>query len=443
MAEETFKESRLTFREVQEWRRDRKTDSDQEWSRPVQDRVYHNWAQGVKNPRWREQIARGQNATTPFLAYSHKIRRQDQYHTVMTCYPSSSAPSHAPLKEEMWGTQFFTNPSGIEAAVAAIDLGEANTTALMRLNEDIRDKHAAFKGSTSVAELADTIRMLRNPAKALHTGVRTYLESIRLNTKRWARGGREALLDAITGTWLEYAFGWTPLIGEISEIRDVFSSQYKQGLHERSWAHGIGEGHVVILRNDPFWSNYYTLPGAPKVSKRQRGYAKVKYTANLGYTTHGSPAKNLGFTPREWMPALWEVIPWSFVVDYFTNIGDIISAVSYVDSDINFVNKTTVQVLIEDFPFTGHFRSRNKFSYETKKPTVTGSPGAFELESKRVYRSEYLGSLVPPLRFSMPGSSRKWLNLTMLAFANHRALKGIRKSVNNRLDIGRRDYFRF
>lgn len=436
MAEETFKESRQTLREVQEWRRDRKSSSDQSWSRSPQDRTFHNWALGEKNPKWRTQVILGQNATTPFEGYSYNVKKYQEYHTYVTCYPKPSAPSYAPLSEEMWGTQFFTHPSSWEGMIAGIDLGEANSLALSRLVEDIRDKHAAFKGSTSVAELAETIRMLRNPAKALRKGVGNYLEGIRVNAKRWSRQGPEKLLDAITGSYLEYAYGWTPLIAEISEIRDVFSSQYKKGLHERVWAYGIGETNALVSISSPaYWSNYYTTTGAPKVQKRQRSYAKVIYTSNLGYTTHGSKAKNLGFTPKEWLPALWEVIPYSFVVDYFSNIGEIISAVAYVNSDIRFTNKTTVQVLIEDYPFTGHFRSRDAFTYETKAPTVQGEPGAFEIEGKRVYRSEYLGSLVPPLRFSMPGSGRKWLNLAMLGFANHRALKSVRESLNNRLGI--------
>jgi hypothetical protein len=33
-----------------------------------------------------------------------------------------------------------------------------------------------------------------------------------------------------------------------------------------------------------------------------------------------------GFTPSEFVPTAWELLPYSFLVDYFTNIGDILSS---------------------------------------------------------------------------------------------------------------------
>jgi len=426
MAEATFKESHTVFREVQNWHAERVGMSDLDWSRTPQDRSFHNWAEGQKNPKWRSQIILGQNATTPFLAYEHKILKNEPYSTFTTYYPTASAPSSYYTSSRQDGTQFFLDPSAVEGEVAGVDLGEANSIALGQLVEDIRDKHASFKGSTSLAELSKTIALLRNPAKALRKGVGGYLEHIRLNGRKWRRSGRKAASRALAETWLEYAFGWTPLLLEVKDAKKAIASGYKQGLHERVWAVGVGETNGLLSKTNPYWSNYYSTLGAPKVARRTRYYAKVVYSSNLGYSTTGPIVQDLGFTPREWAPALWEVVPWSFLVDYFVNIDEIITGLSYIDSGVSFTNKTTVQIVIEDYPFSGKFRGRNKLTYESANPTTTGNSGSFARQSKRVNRSEYLGSLVPPPRFSLPGFGRKWLNMSALAVANKNALRALR-----------------
>jgi hypothetical protein len=50
-----------------------------------------------------------------------------------------------------------------------------------------------------------------------------------------------------------------------------------------------------------------------------------------------------GFTPSELVPTAWELLPWSFLVDYFVNVGDVLSSAVTASSNVNFVNKTVIQ----------------------------------------------------------------------------------------------------
>ena len=425
MAEVTSKESTLTHTEVTNYSSFRKNGSVLVYDYPVQYEPYRNWTEGVKNPHFRTQVILGQNATTPFEGYSYQIE-EDPYWSEATCHLGPSASGLKFKKHTSFGHHEFPNANAIEAEIASIPLGEANTVALGRLVEDIRDKHASFKGSTTLAELTKTIAQLRNPAKALRKGVSDYLETIKRYGKRWTKAGRKAALDALTGTYLEATYGWAPFLGDIDNIKTAISESYDKDLHERLWAHGVGEAvgylHSTSRR---YSSHYHSTIFCPWVNRRYMYYVTVKYSSMLDYSVTGGKSRNLGFTPREWAPALLEVIPWSFVAAYFTNIDEIITALSYVGSNVAFTNKTTRQVYIDDYVPLGTFKSRSKYSYETAPPTIVGNLGYGRLEGKRVRRDVYDGLLIPPPAFHLPGSGRKWLNLGALAVANRKALRSL------------------
>lgn len=426
MSEQTSKESYLTFTEVAEWKNWQLGGGYGETIRTPQYRPYRNWAEGIKNPKWRMQVILLQNATTPFEGYSYKIVSVP-YFTETTCYPNPGSSPYAPIKHTQYGNQAFIAPAYTDGYISGVPTDAANTAALGALVEDIRKKHTAFQGSTFIAELTKTIRQLRNPAKDLRKGVFAYLSTIKRNGRRWTKAGRKAALDALTGTYLEYTYGWTPLINDIDSIKTAIAEEYKANSIEPIWAHGVGEDMGLIGKDKNYTSNYITSVGAPRVARRQRYYARVKYSSLLGYNITGGQTRNLGFQPREWLPALLEVIPWSFVAAYFTNIDEIVTGLSYVGSNVRFTNKTTTQVWHQDYPAEGGFDSRPKYPFESQAPTTTGSTGLALLEGKRVLRAKYYGSLIPPPAFHLPGSGRKWLNLAALAVANREAIKALKK----------------
>jgi len=136
-------------------------------------------------------------------------------------------------------------------------------------------------------------------------------------------------------------------------------------------------------------------------------------------------ASESGFKPADWIPTLWELLPYSFVVDYFIGLGAVIEAATINRALVAWINvgskrteKATVLSIQPVFQASSpSFRREGSFS-----------PGQFANCAKvTVQRSPYTGSLVPPLEFAIPGLGMRWLNITALigqAQATSRRIRG-------------------
>lgn len=116
--------------------------------------------------------------------------------------------------------------------------------------------------------------------------------------------------------WLEYWFGWAPLAGEIYQSTLVLTTSQSSGKHwatastklgdqTKSFFHGGGSGKVVT----------------------ERGKYMVKTGANVVYENYNHAlVQQMGLANP--LAIAWELVPFSFVVDWFTNVGDVLGAVT-------------------------------------------------------------------------------------------------------------------
>jgi hypothetical protein len=286
----------------------------------------------------------------------------------------------------------------------------ANAEALTHLVKSIRGKQTAFQGGVALGELGQTLRMLRNPAIALRQGLDGYFNSL-MKVRRIP--SRQARRRALSETWLEYSFGWVPLINDIQDAKRLI--QEKADTDARSRVYGEGQtssatsGVISTVSVPPF---SWTLSG----ETIQR--VSVKYYGTcVAWRANKYSARSLGLDLTNFLPTAWELVPWSFLVDYFTNIGEIISAASLSTSGVRWIMQG-VEKVVE--------RRCSSASYNYPSPTVwkvnyditTQHPTG---TLRYVSRAPYTGSLVPNIRFEIPGMGLKWLNLAALA-RTHRSL---------------------
>lgn len=130
---------------------------------------------------------------------------------------------------------------------------------------------------------------------------------------------------AFASNWLEYYFGWSPLIGDIYSAVDILQSPLKEQFASGS---AFTKGGVVNLQTPYETEN----PRAFNNWCYRRFYETLQYTKAVSRqgveVAVSNPnlflANQLGLVNPA--TVIWEVIPFSFVVDWFVNVEQFLSS---------------------------------------------------------------------------------------------------------------------
>jgi len=314
---------------------------------------------------------------------------------------------------------------------------DLSSRAKLKLYSQLRDKQTAFEGMTFLGELGETIRMLKRPLSGIRDGMGDYLRTVQ---KRAHRSSKSNLNRMVSGTWLEYVYGWAPLIGQIDEARDAL-----ERIHDRY--------ETVYLRFSAEEKGDEVISLAPNTARITKGLCSfdktsykikqtfVKYYGQV-YSAAATTAKvkrsYWGVSLRDFVPTVWELIPYSFVVDYFSNTGKIISALNTYTGNVAWISsgvKSTEKAisLVTSVP-TWDIRNLNMSSIKIHSKSFS-PPNRFVLSASRVKRQPTTVPTVNPFvdfRLKVPGvGSTQWVNLTALV-AQSRKTEGLLRTLLRR-----------
>lgn len=132
---------------------------------------------------------------------------------------------------------------------------------------------------------------------------------------------RRAVVQKLSPTslWLEYWMGWAPMVGDIGNAINVLE---KSPIYFEKFSVGVGENSVVTVIKDYDDRGMVSKHRYVNTKKlRLSAYGRVTVT-NHNYLL----ATRLGFIN----PALtlWQVVPFSFVIDWFANVGQVLSSLT-------------------------------------------------------------------------------------------------------------------
>lgn len=178
---------------------------------------------------------------------------------------------------------------------------------------------AAVSVPNILGEMHQTLNMLGDPVRSL---------SDFLWQKAWADAdwkaarGRaakaRALAKLLSSLWLQYQYAFKPII---MDIEDVLSELQKQTFVPRRTA------RTQQVRDVDSTVQHVGVTGGININFTTRTQTRYIVRATIMYDSIVTPAKQFGLTWRELPSTAWELTPWSFVVDWFINVGDYLRAI--------------------------------------------------------------------------------------------------------------------
>lgn len=361
---------------------------------------------GERNLSHASQILRGENATTAMSATRMRASFKSATFNMVTFSTLGGTTVHDSI----------CAPDIIQMSDPTISLTTANNIAGVNFYKNARQSLTQFRSLDFFGELTETLRMIKHPAQTLRRGI----DDVVVALKRRSRGIRGSWPKRHKhrkriwqDTWLEYAFGWAPLINDIYDGVKAYDKLYARPrpyLRCTSQGKDVQDGSVSVTVD------------ACGIGQRGRQSTKTTQTALVIYRGMcwtqddiwaTSASQSLGFRAEDIPNAIWELTPWSFLIDYFTNIGDIISAATFPSAYVRWVSKTTLKTRKVSRTLTSGPQDQTA---PTQAILVSASGGVAKHESERtvIERVKSSPRPSPTFEWEIPGLSLKWLNMAAL-----------------------------
>lgn len=309
------------------------------------------------------------------------------------------------------------------APVSSLDPNAA-LEAKMKLYKQLKDKRQAWEGMVFLGELRELLHMVRNPAQSLRRGLDEWVSDAK---KHRSRSSSAAINRALAGSWLEWVYGVAPTIGDLENAKEALNRHLEryEELYQKfsAWS----EPNKSLFQD---WTSYsrsyypWTFSMAYRTFYQTYvGYYGQVYTASA--YSRGFTRQQLGFELRNFVPTVWELIPYSFVADYFTNIGDLLAAASTYTGDVAWVSQTVINESYVEHVYKSLTLGQLNASPSTVKNlrVIVQASDPLIIRRRKVTRGALAGipnvNPFKDFRFEVPGyGSKKWINILALFSAS-------------------------
>lgn len=158
------------------------------------------------------------------------------------------------------------------------------------------------EGHESLRMIVDRLNKLHNAARALRRGdIRKFTKALRVKPKgRHLRLGTRKVAQNFSSLWLEYHFGWSPMLTDMHDAAVFLSKPWSVAQKPRKGASAID---FKITPVEEWRNTYFVHQGVDAiVSNPNKALVNRLGLANPVYVA-------------------WDLVPFSFVVDWFTDVG--------------------------------------------------------------------------------------------------------------------------
>jgi hypothetical protein len=360
--------------------------------------AWTDFLNGEKVPNWKRVISEGRDATTNMLAEQQKVTHLDGDQYVKARRKSDGRIYHR--RDAGWCDTSMSFPT---APFSTLSSDSAQRDAASKWYSRATTAQTQLMLGVTVGELGETLNLVRKRGASvvqLLTNWRTVARRLR-KTKNWKK--------KLAGLYLEYSFGVRPLLADVSGALSAWKDPRKEIARVSASAEtnvDASSASTTTFGTIQYDRNYRT---SSKVSVHIRGGVKVEVSG------HGRNMQAFGLMPRTWIPTAYELIPWSFFVDYFTDLGNVINALCFPKSDIAWASTTTVRSMSNMVIVSGA-RLAPLFTSTFDVQEITDHPQVTTLTRKQVSRARGAPKIPTPT-VRLPTSVRTWANIAALAIS--------------------------
>jgi len=381
---------------------------------------------GVDNPRWRDQIRLGQNATTALSGNNVKVSGSN-FATVYYKYftqgdPPSLYPQANVVSEAYGYLPYVPNYSQLVPSSIVSDVSNRCIRKFIsKANEILSSENLTGR---SIKHLKHDLHTIANPMSGIRGQIQKYLTQVEKSGS--ARLNKSHLLKNIRSAYLEFTFGISPFVTDITDIlKDVGRTQYP-AVPIQSSATDSYFGQTSDFQS--YLGLLGTVVSPCQITSTYSIRIKGAIRTDVGNDGSIGILQDLRLLPRDWLPNLVSILPYDWMANYFTNINDVVDSYCFPFSNLAWAQKTTrtVTKTIYGSPYKLLAPpSLPNGSHYVQTPVFTGIGGNQVIETTDMVRSILIpNDLVASLQVKIPSSPRQWVN--MMAVFQPRIFKILR-----------------
>jgi len=270
----------------------------------------YDYATFFNDPNWAVSIAKGTSAAHPYTRkggwyYPHTIEGA-AYEKLQSGYKVYSGSA----------TYGVTDPS----STFAITPSDSNIQdlALSRLKNKLRCHTKEYEGAVPLVELRELRSLVKGSAQ-----LTTQMLQTLIHIKR-SRFNRRDIHKFASDAWLTFGFGIRPLISDTQAVTESINAYLNRADH---FVRLTGTAEKEWFSNytlNSAWGGWVTRSSC-NMKVRCRHTLSYRYTAGIFLDVKSSNnygvADHFGLELGSLPSIGWELLPYSWVVDYFTNTG--------------------------------------------------------------------------------------------------------------------------
>lgn len=352
-----------------------------------------NAKSGQAVPHWRKKIQKGHNASSPYSRTKSEFR--------ILARPSGRGLSTSNIYSTMFGSA-YAFPAG--ALPTLTDDPLQNNLLLADLISEVDDTIQAVQALPFVAEFGKTKSMVYNRSNSLFDGTLILAKRTKRLYHRFlgVKNGWRRFTSSASSAFLEWKFGWAPTMHDISDAYEELTL-------------GSKTIDIPVIRVARQWDALGSgrtgdVAGAVRYERvSYRGAARRhNYTVAFKPVVHGSTAGRWGLSPGSIPGAIYEITPWSWLVDYFLNIQAFLTQFQYLGLPLKYGTMSKLYIINVDTYV-------NPVSHATVVYQIVNGKSNFRtLDFKRTTFSS-LPFYVPQLNLAGPFDGARAWNIAALA----------------------------